>query len=59
MTERARWVDALAAQHIGTQVHYIPVNALPYYRSLGFDPKDTPVTLRLISIRLASPSTQA
>lgn len=55
MAERARWVDALAAQHIGTQVHYIPVNALPYYRGLGFDPKDTPLTLRAYQHSLSLP----
>ena len=27
---------------IGLQVHYIPINAQPYYRSLGYTPSDTP-----------------
>ena len=31
-TTRARVMDALAAEGIGTQVHYLPVHLQPYYR---------------------------
>ncbi|MEK9723233.1 MAG: UDP-4-amino-4,6-dideoxy-N-acetyl-beta-L-altrosamine transaminase [Rhodospirillaceae bacterium] len=33
-TDRATVMRALAAQGIGTQVHYLPVNRQPYYRNL-------------------------
>jgi perosamine synthetase len=39
---RAEFVRRLRAADIGSQVHYIPVPAHPYYRSLGFDPADFP-----------------
>lgn len=33
-----RWLfDALRAEGIGTNVHYIPVYQLPYYQDLGYD----------------------
>lgn len=34
--------DALRAQQIGVQVHYIPVHTQPYYRRQGFRPGDFP-----------------
>jgi len=33
-TDRAKVMRALAAEGIGTQVHYLPVNRQPYYREL-------------------------
>jgi dTDP-4-amino-4,6-dideoxygalactose transaminase len=39
---RAALMRALRARGIGTQVHYIPVPAQPYYRRLGFRPEDYP-----------------
>jgi len=36
--------EALAAQGIGCQVHYIPVHLQPVYRRLGFGPGDFPNT---------------
>ncbi|MBZ0273971.1 UDP-4-amino-4,6-dideoxy-N-acetyl-beta-L-altrosamine transaminase [bacterium] len=39
---RRRVFDALRAEGIGVQVHYVPVNAHPYYRKQGHDPRDTP-----------------
>lgn len=39
---RAQLMEALRARQIGTQVHYIPVPAHPYYRKLGFKPEDYP-----------------
>ena len=43
--ERHRVFEALRERRVGVQVHYIPVNALTYYRSQGYDPADTPVAL--------------
>ncbi|CAH0354122.1 UDP-4-amino-4,6-dideoxy-N-acetyl-beta-L-altrosamine transaminase [Aquabacterium sp. CECT 9606] len=34
--------DALRAQGIGVNLHYIPVHTQPYYRGLGFKPGDFP-----------------
>jgi dTDP-4-amino-4,6-dideoxygalactose transaminase len=31
-------MQGLRERSIGTQVHYIPVPAQPYYRELGYDP---------------------
>lgn len=39
---RGDLMRALRARGVGTQVHYIPVNAHPYYRKLGFDPQNCP-----------------
>ncbi len=41
-TSRSRVMNDLRARGVGSQVHYIPVPAQPYYRRLGFDPKDYP-----------------
>ena len=37
-TTRAAVMQGLRERSIGTQVHYIPVPAQPYYRDLGYDP---------------------
>lgn len=37
-TTRAEVMQGLRERSIGTQVHYIPVPAQPYYRELGYDP---------------------
>ena len=34
--EKARFIDELISRGVGTQVHYIPVTSLPYYKDLGF-----------------------
>jgi perosamine synthetase len=39
---RAQFMLELRSRGIGSQVHYIPVPAQPYYRRLGFDPEDYP-----------------
>lgn len=36
--------DSLRAADIGVNVHYIPVHLQPYYRELGFNPGDFPVS---------------
>ena len=35
-------MNQLKSIGIGTQVHYIPIPAHPYYRKLGFQPEDYP-----------------
>ena len=40
---RGHFMNTLRAQGIGTQVHYIPVPAQPYYRALGTRPENYPV----------------
>lgn len=39
---RGELMRALKDRDIGSQVHYIPVPAHPFYRSMGFDPEDFP-----------------
>jgi len=39
---RSQLMEALMARNVGSQVHYIPVPAHPYYRQLGFKPEDYP-----------------
>ncbi|WBA14030.1 UDP-4-amino-4,6-dideoxy-N-acetyl-beta-L-altrosamine transaminase [Salinivibrio proteolyticus] len=35
--------EAMCAQGIGVNVHYIPVHTQPYYQALGFEPGDFPL----------------
>jgi perosamine synthetase len=43
-TDRARVFQALRAENIGVNVHYIPVHLHPYYRDrFGYQPGDFPV----------------
>ena len=39
---RGQLMQELRLRQIGSQVHYIPVPAQPYYRNLGFKPEDYP-----------------
>lgn len=39
---RAQLMGVLRSKQIGTQVHYIPVPAHPFYRKLGFRPENYP-----------------
>ncbi len=39
---RGQLMQELKAQGVGSQVHYIPVPAQPYYRKLGHRPEDYP-----------------
>ena len=41
---RHQFMQKLAEQGIGSQVHYIPVVSQPYYQALGYDLDDYPVT---------------
>lgn len=55
-TRRRPVFEALRADGIGVNVHYIPVHMQPYYQDLGFAPGDFPVSedyySRAISIPL-------
>ncbi|MEQ9397806.1 MAG: UDP-4-amino-4,6-dideoxy-N-acetyl-beta-L-altrosamine transaminase [Longimicrobiales bacterium] len=52
---RAEVMTRLRAREIVTQVHYIPVPAHPYYRSLGFDPSDYPESMAYYEQALTLP----
>jgi len=54
-TSRGGIFAALRAENIGVNVHYIPVQAHPYYRQLGYDPMDTPVALDAYERMLSLP----
>ena len=41
---RHQFMQKLAGQGIGSQVHYIPVVSQPYYQALGYDLDDYPAT---------------
>ncbi len=43
---RAELFKRLNAKKIYPQVHYIPINSQPYYKKLGYDPRDTPNALK-------------
>ena len=46
--DRARFLELLKAENIGTTVNFIPVHKHPYYRdALGFQPADYPVAERV------------
>lgn len=52
---RAELMLALRERGIGTQVHYIPVPAHPYYRRMGFRPEDYPHSLAFYESCLSIP----
>ncbi|NLD46167.1 MAG: UDP-4-amino-4,6-dideoxy-N-acetyl-beta-L-altrosamine transaminase [Clostridiaceae bacterium] len=52
---RAQLMEKLKDQGIGTQVHYIPVPAQPYYRKLGFKPEDYPNAIAFYNEALSIP----
>ncbi len=54
-TSRADFMRQLFSRGIGTQVHYIPVPAHPYYRGLGFIPEDYPEALKYYREALSIP----
>ncbi len=43
---RAELFGRLNAKKIYPQVHYIPINSQPYYKKLGYDPKETPNAMK-------------
>lgn len=54
-TSRAAFMARLREGGIGTQVHYIPVPAQPYYQRLGFKPEDYPNALAYYEQALSLP----
>ncbi len=52
---RSQLMHKLKAHNIGTQVHYIPVPAHPYYRQLGYNLKDYPNSMKFYSECLSIP----
>lgn len=52
---RGLLMKELRARNIISQVHYIPVPEHPFYRKLGFDPKDTPEAQRYYTQALSLP----
>ncbi|MCZ7585356.1 MAG: UDP-4-amino-4,6-dideoxy-N-acetyl-beta-L-altrosamine transaminase [Deltaproteobacteria bacterium] len=46
---------ALQAEGIGVQVHYVPANAHPYYRRLGYDPRAAPHARRFYEREISLP----
>lgn len=52
---RASVMAALRERGIGTQVHYIPIPAQPYYRALGHDPARFPGALAYYERALSLP----
>jgi UDP-4-amino-4,6-dideoxy-N-acetyl-beta-L-altrosamine transaminase len=47
--------EALRAQGIGVNLHYIPVHTQPYYQALGFKANDFPESLRYYSEAISLP----
>jgi UDP-4-amino-4,6-dideoxy-N-acetyl-beta-L-altrosamine transaminase len=54
-SSRADVMLKLRARNIGTQVHYIPVPAQPFYRRLGYRPEDYPHAQRYYEEALSIP----
>ena len=52
---RGQLMKELWARQIGTQVHYIPVPAHPFYQNLGFKPEDYPQALNYYEEALSIP----
>lgn len=54
-SSRAQFMKELRARDVGSQVHYIPLPAQPYYRRLGFRPEDYPNATRYYQEALSIP----
>ena len=52
---RGQFMRELKSRQIGTQVHYIPVPAQPYYRKLGFIPENYPHAMNYYQEALSIP----
>lgn len=52
---REQFIKELRKRNIGSQVHYIPVPAQPYYRHMGFKPEDYPNALNYYHEALSIP----
>lgn len=53
--DRTKIFEALRAENIGVNVHYIPVPIHPYYRKLGYDMTNLPVAQKSYSRILSLP----
>jgi dTDP-4-amino-4,6-dideoxygalactose transaminase len=54
--QRARVIEALRADGIGTSVHFIPLHLHPYYRrTYGHEPSDLPVAVREFEREISLP----
>jgi dTDP-4-amino-4,6-dideoxygalactose transaminase len=52
---RHRFMQKLASQGVGSQVHYIPVVNQPYYQNMGYDIKNYPIAKRFYQNALSIP----
>ncbi|QNM90276.1 UDP-4-amino-4,6-dideoxy-N-acetyl-beta-L-altrosamine transaminase [Aliarcobacter cryaerophilus] len=43
---KIEFFDKMREKNIGLQLHYIPINKQPYYKSLGYGNEDTPIMNR-------------
>ena len=54
--DRDRFIDALVAENISSNVHYIPVHMMSYYReTFGYKPEDFPVAYSLFLSEVSLP----
>ena len=42
-TSKTEFFNKMREKNIGLQLHYIPINKQPYYKSLGYGNEDTPI----------------
>ncbi len=42
LEEKAKFFNKMSLKNIGLQLHYIPINKQPYYKSLGYGSENTP-----------------
>lgn len=47
--------DALRAQGVGVNLHYIPVHTQPYYQRMGFEPGDFPEAMQYYAEAISLP----
>jgi len=52
---KGQLMSELRTRGVGSQVHYIPVPAQPYYRKLSFNPEDYPIALEYYRETLTIP----
>ena len=52
---RHQFMQKLADQGVGSQVHYIPVVSQPYYKNLGYKTENYPMTIRYYNHTLSIP----
>ena len=53
--DRKALFQHLKAHSIHPQIHYIPVNSMPYYRRLGWKPEDLPLAMQYYSQCISLP----